>query len=41
MNIKSNKVGLYFENAYIIFETRTYYSENYDPEKDTNLIRDI
>ena len=39
MNIKSNKVGLYFENAYGICETRTYYPENYDPEKDTNFLR--
>ena len=39
MNIKSNKAGLYFENAYGICETRTYYPENYDPEKDTNFLR--
>ena len=39
MNIKSNKVGLYFENAYGICETRTYYPENYDPEKDTTFMR--
>ena len=41
MNIKSNKAGLYFENAYGICETRTYYPENYDPEKDTNFMRDL
>ena len=41
MDIKSNKVGLYFENAYGICETRTYYPENYDPEKDTNFMRDL
>ena len=28
--MKSNKAGLYFENAYGICETRTYYPENYD-----------
>ena len=39
MNIKSNKAGLYFENAYGICETRTYYPENYDPEKDTTFMR--
>ena len=39
MVIKSNKAGLYFENAYGICETRTYYPENYDPEKDTNFLR--
>ena len=39
MNIKSNKVGLYFENAYGICETITYYPENYDPEKDTTFMR--
>ena len=39
MNIKSNKAGLYFENAYGTCETRTYYPENYDPEKDTNFLR--
>ena len=39
MDIKSNKAGLYFENAYGICETRTYYPENYDPEKDTNFLR--
>ena len=39
MNIKPNKAGLYFENAYGICETRTYYPENYDPEKDTNFLR--
>ena len=37
--MKSNKAGLYFENAYGICETRTYYPENYDPEKDTNFLR--
>ena len=41
MDIKSNKAGLYFENAYGICETRTYYPENYDPEKDTNFMRDL
>ena len=41
MYIKSNKAGLYFENAYGICETRTYYPENYDPEKDTNFMRDL
>lgn len=39
MDIKSNKAGLYFENAYGICETRTYYPENYDPEKDTTFMR--
>lgn len=39
MDIKSNKTGLYFENAYGICETRTYYPENYDPEKDTTFMR--
>ena len=39
MNIKSNKVGLYFENAYGICETRISYPENYDPEKDTTFMR--
>ena len=39
MDIKSNKAGLYFENAYGICETRTSYPENYDPEKDTNFMR--
>lgn len=39
MNIKSNKAGLYFENAYGICETRTSYPENYDPEKDTTFMR--
>lgn len=41
MDIKSNKAGLYFENAYGICETRTYYPVNYDPEKDTNFMRDL
>ena len=41
MDIKSNKAGLYFENAYGICETRTYYPKNYDPEKDTNFMRDL
>lgn len=41
MDIKSNKAGLYFENAYGICETRTSYPENYDPEKDTNFMRDL
>lgn len=39
MDIKSNKQGLYFENAYGVCETRTYYPENYDPEKDTTFMR--
>ena len=39
MDIKSNKAGLYFENAYGICETRTFYPENYDPEKDTTFMR--
>lgn len=39
MNIKSNKAGLYFENAYGICEIRTSYPENYDPEKDTTFMR--
>ena len=41
MDIKSNKAGLYFENAYGICETRTSYPVNYDPEKDTNFMKDL
>ena len=41
MDIKSNKAGLYFENAYGICETITSYPVNYDPEKDTNFMRDL
>lgn len=40
-DIKTNKVGLYFEDNKSIFDLRTYYPKDYNPNTDTKFISNI
>ena len=40
-NINSNMTGLYFEDNMGIFEKRTYYPRDYDPDTDTKYMSEL